>query len=104
MKYDKMLEFVKNNIDKGNGIDILKADCDNIEFILDNCDIVIPKENSFFVNVNCEDLQWVATLERASKFNEEIEKSGLNSGIETRAYTGIFDFSHTTAEWETDIV
>ena len=101
MEYAKMLEFVKSNIDKGNEIDVLKADCNNIEFILDNCEMTIPKENVFFANVNCDGLQGAIIWERAAKFKKEIVKAGLDVGIETKAYTGIFDFSHTSAEWET---
>ena len=51
---EELLDYAEKHIDLGEEIDVLKSDCDIIEFLLDNCKITIPQENRFFVNVNCE--------------------------------------------------
>ena len=49
----QLLNWVEDHIVLGEGLDILKNDCEIIEFLLDNCEIEIPECNRFFVKVNC---------------------------------------------------
>ena len=62
---ENLMSWVENHALLGRGIDILKNDCEIIEFLLDNCIIEIPEQNRFFVRTNCENLSDVA--ERASE-------------------------------------
>ena len=90
-------------IDIKDECDVLKADCDSIEFLLDNCEITIPEKNRFFVTVNCDGIQNYIYSRRINLFKHEIDESRLSIGNETLAYTGDYDFSHTTTEWESVI-
>lgn len=36
---------------------------------------------------------------RARQYDEELAESGLSVGNETLAYTGTYDFGHTSTEW-----
>lgn len=100
---EELLDYAEKHIDPGEEIDVLKSDCDIIEFLLDNCKITIPKGNRFFVNVNCEGIPNYVLEKRAQKYSFEIVNSGLSDGQEALAFTGSYDFSHTTAEWESVI-
>ena len=48
-------------------------------------------------------MQNLCIQKRANKFKETIAEVGLSDGEEALAYTGIYDFGHTTTEWETVI-
>ena len=100
---EQLIDYAEQHIDMGEEYDVLKADCDNIEFLLDNCEITVPKENCFFVNVNCEGIQNHITLKRLQKYRKEIISDELWSECAALAYTGECDFGHTTAEWESVI-
>ena len=79
--------------------DVLKNDVDIIEYMLDNCEIEIPRENRFFVRVGCEGCESVAQRKRAERFSSLAAEAGLSDGIEAHAYSGTYDFGHTSAEW-----
>ena len=81
-------------------VKISSVDCDVIEFLLDNCEINIPKENRFFIRVNCAGIQNKIIAQRAEKYKEQVVELGLAEGEEVRAYTGSYDFNHTSTEWE----
>ena len=99
---DKLLAWVENHIVLGQGLDILKNDCDIIEFLLDNCEIEIPEDNRFFVKVNCTGISDTVIAKRRKRIRGLIDE-GLRDGLEALAHTGYCDYSHTTAEWETVI-
>ena len=50
---EELLNWVENRLVLGEGLDILKNDCEIIVFMLDHCDIKIPEQNRFFVQINC---------------------------------------------------
>ncbi|MBR1968008.1 MAG: DUF3029 family protein [Clostridia bacterium] len=101
---DKLIEFVNSNaLIKSSEPDVIKADCDNIIFILDNCEITVPKENEFFISVNCSEIQRSTILTRAKKYENKIKDLGLKDGELALCYTGLYDFSHTTADWDSVI-
>lgn len=77
---------------------ILTASADLICFYLENCEITVPEENRFFVNVNCLILANEAGGRRFRRFN--IEPA---CGEEVLAYTGTYDFGHTSADWQSVI-
>ena len=97
---EALLEYALKNIEADKNGDVLGADCKNIVYLLDNCEITAPEKNRFFINVNCDGIQTQVTYKRMELFNYEIADNGLSAGNEALAYTGTYDFSHTTAEWE----
>lgn len=101
MNRDQLLDYLMTNVSTGEETDVLVADCNNIVFLLTHCEISLNDANTFFVQVNCDGLQRQITDIRASQFRGQIEKENLQLGENNRAYTGIYDFSHTTAEWKT---
>ena len=100
---EQLLDWVENHVEFAEGIDILKNDCEIIEFMLDHCEIEIPAHNRFFVKVNCTGISDVVMEKRKSLFYNLPETIGLRDGAAALAYTGYCDFSHTTAEWESVI-
>ena len=100
---EKLIEYAFRNVDIGDDCDVLEADCKNIVFLFDNCEITIPKENRFFVNVDCDGIQRMVLYRRAKQYDEELAENGLSVGNETFAYTGTYDFGHTSTEWESVI-
>ena len=79
---------------------VLGIDCDIIEYLFDNCEITIPEENRFFVNVNCDGIQREVFALRAAKYKKVIVNGNLYEGYSALAYTGEYDFGHTSAAWE----
>lgn len=100
---EKLIEYAFRNVDIGDDCDALEADCKNIIFLFDNCEIIIPKKNRFFINVNCDGIQKMVLYKRAKQYEEELAENGLSVGNETFAYTGTYDFGHTSTEWESVI-
>ena len=99
---EELLGWVEERIVFGKGLDILKNDCEIIEFALDHCEIDVPDQNRFFINVNCADIPHFVTGKRVEN-RGEVVPSSFREGIEALAYTGSSDYSHTTAEWESVI-
>ena len=42
---EELLNWAENRVVFGEGLDILKNDCEIIAFMLDNCEIEIPERN-----------------------------------------------------------
>ena len=97
---EELFEYATKHIKTDDNSDVLELDCKNIIFLLDNCEITVPESNRFFITVNCEGIQKNIYNKRMHLFSHEIAESGLYVGDEARAYTGYYDFSHTTAQWE----
>lgn len=100
---DELLEYSMHDFEAEKGSDVLETDCRNIVYLLENCKITIPEINRFFVEINCAHVQNYVSWQRTELYKDEILKSGLSAGAETLAYTGDYDFGHTTAEWESVI-
>ena len=100
---EELLRWVECHIEFGEDADVLKNDCDLVEFLLDHCTIHIPSQNSYFVEVNCSGITLQTERKRGKRFSHLVEEAGLSCGSEARAYTGGCDFGHTTAEWESVI-
>lgn len=99
---EKMINYaMKRKNTKGRSV--LEEDCDILEYLLDNCTIEIPEENRFFVSVNTCGIQDSVYYSRGDKYNYLIAENGLSNGFVSMAYTGGYDFSHTSAEWKSVI-
>ena len=103
MSREQLLNWVENHILFGEGVDILKNDCNRIEFMLDHCEIQIPESNRYFVKVNCTGISDVVIRTRRKQLGGLNKTTELQAGVDALAYTGSYDYSHTTAEWESVI-
>ena len=100
---EELITYLENNVEiKGDG-DVLEHDCKNIIFLLDNCEITVPESNRFFIEVNCSGIPNHIYYRRMRNYDSEIAENGLSAGQETLAFTGDYDFSHTTTEWKSVI-
>ena len=99
---EQLLAWVEDHTLLCEGLEVLKNDCDIIEFLLDNCEIEIPECNRFFVKVNCAGISDTVIAKRRKRIRSLIDED-LRDGLEALAHTGYCDYSHTTAEWESVI-
>jgi len=100
---EELITYLENNVEIKSDCDVLKHDCKNIIFLLDNCEITVPESNRFFIEVNCSGIPNHIYYRRMRNYDSEIAENGLSAGQETRAFTGNYDFSHTTTEWKSVI-
>jgi len=54
---EEILQYAEKYIETNGEADVSDADCDTIEYLLENCEITIPTGNRFFVNVNCKNIR-----------------------------------------------
>ena len=73
MNREELLNFALSRVCIGNDSDVLRADTEIREFLLENCDINISSENCFFVRVNCEGIMQAVVNARAKAFDETIK-------------------------------
>lgn len=78
---------------------VFSADCDAVEYVLDNCEITVLKENKFSVSVNCDCIGLQIIRDRAVPFDEISEKLH-GAAKKSKAYDGKYDFNHSTPDWE----
>lgn len=98
---EQLFAYAFEHLDAKDEEDVLSADCDIIEYLFDNCTITIHNEDRFFVSVNVDGIQTQTFNKRIqTQFPTILSDNGLDIGYDHMAYTGSYDFSHTTAEWE----
>jgi hypothetical protein len=78
---------------------VFSADCDAVEYVLDNCEITVLKEIKFSVSVNCDWIGLQIIRDRAVPFDEISEKLH-GAAKKSKAYDGKYDFNHSTPDWE----
>ena len=99
---EEMLSWVESHVVFGERLEVLKNDCEIIEFMLDRGEMYVPDQNRFFVKVDCADIPNVVIRKRRKSLGDLVPPS-LREGMDVLAYTGSYDYSHTTAEWESVI-
>lgn len=99
---EEIVNYIENVIEPKK-CDTLQKDCEILEYMFDNCTITVLEENRFFVCVNTDGIQPGMISKRIQKFSSMMSDNGLDLGFETMAYTGLYDYSHTTAEWDSVI-
>ncbi|MBQ4324011.1 MAG: hypothetical protein IJC19_08720 [Clostridia bacterium] len=97
LNYEQLLEALKDSVETE---DAYRADCENVAFLLDHCEIAVPAENRFFVQVNCGGVQREIYRLREAPFKGLWADHGLLDGIRCGAYTGNHDFGHTSTCWD----
>ena len=82
---------------------VFQTDCELLVFLLDHCAITVPAQNRFFVEVNMESVSKKITAKRRAALSFLSEENRLADGVSALAFTGDYDFGHTSAEWESVI-
>ena len=100
MTRENLMQYVFSHLYNESDLDVICVNADNIAFLLDNLEITIPENNRFFIQTNARDIQLHAYYKRAASYSEQVETETIKNGIITRAYTGLFDFGHTSPNWE----
>lgn len=100
---ENLVDWVDRHVVFGEDIDVLRNDCEIIKFMLDNSEIQVPEQNRFFVKVNCAGISSIVIKKRTRILAGLVDSVGLRDGVDSLAYTGSYDYSHTTTEWETVI-
>ncbi len=86
-----------------NNADVFETDCKIVEHLLDFCEITVPAENRFFVRVNCGGIQHSVIRLRKADYADMTANNGLYDGRVALAFSGDWDFGHTSAEWDSII-
>ena len=94
----KLAEYLKTCSDIGDEPDVLLSDRDGIVYLLDNCEITLNEENTFFVRVNCENMRYLLDSPRRNKLSGEHSAAGLRPGMDALAFTGDADYGHTSTD------
>ena len=100
MDRETLRTFLFQSTDQAIGEEVFERDCAHIEFLLNNCEISVPKNSRFFVQTNADGLQGEVYRRRVYALSNTVETEETKLGIDTYAYTGSYDFSHTTPYWE----
>ncbi len=82
---------------------VFVEDCEALVELLDTAELFLFPENRFFVGVRVSSAKQELYAQRKRTCRQELETDALKQGSDARAYTGRFDFGHTTAEWESVI-
>ena len=99
MLREELMAYAMSKLDTVNG-DVFLQDCDIACYLLENCEITVPCESRYFVSVNCEGIQHAVWAERSKRFADEFCSCPEYAGHRQLAFTGDYDFGHTSAEWE----
>ena len=103
MEKDLLLKYALAHGNMGEESDVLKADCDIIIYLLEHCQITFGPEDRFFGSVNCGGVMQKVIRERLQPYIQQLKQSPLWEGHAARAYSGSYDFGHTSAQWESVI-
>lgn len=96
-----MMKHIEQIIKTENRENVFYSDVKILKFLFDNCEIVFPNENRFFGRVNFETIAQIVIWHRTRAAVKELSESEFAKGHSALAYTGTWDFSHTTPEWDT---
>lgn len=86
-----------------NGHGVFWEDCRLTERMLDTCEIEIDPENRFFVSVSVTKELCEAKSMRKRRYRQILEDAEYLRAAHAGAYTGCYDFGHTSAEWSSVI-
>lgn len=98
MKRAELLTYAEKKA-KESVQSVFDTDCELVMYLLEHCDITVFETQRFFLEINCLEIQTGIAEMRVGAFTREAELLGLNEGQRVLAYTGCYDFSHTTTEW-----
>jgi len=96
-----MMNHIQKILNSEKNECVFKNDVEILTYLFDNCEIEFPKENRFFGRVNFATIAIQVYMTRAKRVAVELDSSEYFKGHVAGAYSGTFDFSHTTPEWDT---
>ena len=99
MKHEQLEAALLDSVRDAHGA-AFERDCENIVFLLENCEVSIPLGNRFFGEILAEKIQKRVYEKRARILAPEVEQESDRLGARLYAYTGKYDFSHTCPYWE----
>ena len=82
---------------------VFAEDCEALMEALGSCELFLLPENRFFVGVRVPSAKEDLYVTRKRAFKPLVGTDAHRRGSDARAYTGHFDFGHTTAEWDSVI-
>lgn len=101
MTCEELITRAAKVLDKSNGVF-----CDTCEIISDclaNCDINLFPHNKFFVDIDVESVKRYVKNRRFLPIIEKVRSSDLYRGERAYAYSGAYDFGHSSPDWESVI-
>ena len=101
---EQLVTWLREHADAGNAPDTREADCRNAVYLLEHAEASVTEANTFFVRITLDAAARTPIGMRFDAFRDEAAGEGFGPGMERRAYTGMYDFGHTTTEWETVIL
>ncbi len=72
MTNKELKSYIETRWQCENEIDVLEKDCESMVFLMDNCEISVPAQNRFFVDVNCHHLAAELTWYRARVMKKKL--------------------------------
>jgi len=79
---------------------VFDTDCELVIYLLEHCEITVSEKQRFCPEINCIGVLAKAAYKRAEAFEKKVQEHELSKGQEVLAFTGNYDFSHTTTEWK----
>lgn len=95
-----MIDIEKLQAFEGGSRSAFDKDCDVLEYLFDNCNITVPTDTRFFVKTDANEVLAKIYKARAEVFSDSINTEEVKNGEEAKAYIGSYDFSHTSADFE----
>lgn len=89
-------------LNNGDG-NVLRESGTLTAYYLDHCEITVPNENLFFIQLNCDLPMRDVVSTSVAPYNNERLKQPFAVEHQVRACTGKYDFGHTSADWESVI-
>ena len=103
MTKEELTAYMENHAAIGDSKDVTDRDAENAVFLLSNAPMFLSDVNTFFVRLDLNDVARIPIEMRFEAFRSEAWEEGYFPGVRRKAYTGYYDFGHTTTEWESVI-
>lgn len=105
MNYEQLLEkALQMNADAQNKENVTATDYAIVEFLLDNCEIIVPEASEFFIRTNvgrdAKRVQRIMKVERINAMKSTFLTDAHRTGVSNYAYMGYDDFGHTAPVWD----
>lgn len=105
MEYEQLLQkALQMNAEAQNKENVTATDYAIVEFLLDNCEIIVPEASEFFVRTNVgkdgKRVQRVMKVERVNAIKPTFYTEAHRAGIVNYGYAGYDDFGHTAPVWD----
>ena len=103
MDTEALLEYARAQVSLNTQQNVLAEDCHIVAYLLEHCRITFGPEDRFFGTVDCGGVMQKVIRQRLQPYTQQLKQSPLWEGHVARAYSGSYDFGHTSAQWESVI-